>query len=75
MASGRGLEAAKSLVSEKYLGRAGIHGVGLRRSKSAVTLYVDPVEQAERQEVLRSIEEEIKPFKLLVVEEERASLK
>jgi hypothetical protein len=69
------LEAAKSLVREKYLGKAGIHGVGLRRSKEAVTLYVDPTDQPERQELLRSIEKEIEPVKLLVVEEGRASIK
>ena len=69
------LESAKSLVSEKYLGVAGIHGVGLRRSKSAVTLYVDPEDRTEeRQEVLRRIEEEVAPFNLLVVEEGKASI-
>lgn len=68
------LEDAKLLVSEKYLGKAGIHGVGVRRSKSAVAVYVDPEDRLDRQEVLNLIEDEIKPFKLLVVEEERASI-
>lgn len=74
MASNDELEAAKSLVSQKYLGKAGIHGVGLRRSKSAVTLYVNPADQPEQQEVVRLIEEEIKPINLLVVEEGQASI-
>jgi hypothetical protein len=68
------LEDVKSLVSEKYLGKAGIHGVGMRRSKAAVTLYVDPEERPDRQEVLGLIEKEIKPFNLLVVEEGQASI-
>jgi hypothetical protein len=68
------LEDAKSLVSEKYLGKAGIHGVGVRRSKAAVAVYVDPEDRPDRQEVLNLIEDEIKPFKLLVVEEGRASI-
>lgn len=75
MPSNDELEAAKTLVSKKYLGKAGIHGVGLRRSKSAVTLYVDPADSLEREGVLRSIEKEIEPINLLVVEGERASIK
>lgn len=68
------LEDVKSLVSRKYLGKAGIHGVGMRRSKSAVAVYVDPEDHTDRQEVLSRIEKEIKPFNLLVVEEGRASI-
>lgn len=68
------LEDVKSLVSQKYLGKVGIHGVGIRRSKSAVALYVDPEERPDRQEVLSRIEDEVKPFKLLVFEEGRASI-
>jgi hypothetical protein len=68
------LEDARSLVSQKYLGKAGIHGVGVRRSKSAVAVYVDPEDRSDRQEVLSLIEDEIKPFRLLVVEEGRASI-
>jgi hypothetical protein len=69
------LEEVKSLISQRYLGKAGIHGVGMRRSKSAVTLYVDPEDRPDRREVLRLIENEIKPFNLLVVEEGQASIK
>lgn len=68
------LESAKSLVSEKYLGKAGIHGVGIRRSKSAVAVYVEPGARPDKQETLRSIEKEIAPFSLLVVEEGRPSI-
>jgi hypothetical protein len=68
------LEDVRAVVSEKYLGKAGIHGVGLRRSQSAVAVYVDAEDGPDRQEVLSLIEDEIKPFKLLVVEEGRASI-
>jgi hypothetical protein len=68
------LEDVQSLVSQKYLGKEGIHGVGIRRSKGAVTIYVDSAERPEQKELLDLIEEEIKPFNLLVVEEGRASL-
>lgn len=68
------LEDVKSLISGKYLGKAGIHGVGMRRSKSAVTVYVDPGDRPDRKEVLGLIEKEIKPFNLLVIEEGQASI-
>ena len=68
------LESVKSLVSSKYLGKAGIHGVGIRRSKSAVAVYVEPGTRPGKQEMLRSIEKEIAPFNLLVVEEGRPSI-
>jgi hypothetical protein len=69
------LEEVKELISKKYLGKAGIHGVGLRRSKLAVTVYVDPGDRPDLGEALRSIENEIKPFNLLVVQEEQPSIK
>jgi hypothetical protein len=46
----------------------------MRRSKSAVTVFVDLEDRPDRQEVLSLIKDEIKPFKLLVVEEGRASI-
>lgn len=68
------IERVKSLVSQKYIGTAGIHSVGMRRAKSAVTLYVTPETRADRQAVIQKIEKEIAPLNLLVIEEERASL-
>jgi hypothetical protein len=68
------LEDVQSLVSQKYLGQGGIHGVGIRRSKSAITVYVDPGTRPSQKELLDLIEEEIKPFHLMVVEEGRASI-
>lgn len=68
------LEAAKSRVSRKYLGKAGIHGVGLRRAQSAIAIYVEPGHGPELRELLPAIEREIEPHGLLVIEEGRASI-
>ena len=68
------LEDVQSLVSQKYLGRAGIHGIGLRRSKSAIAVYVEPGSRPEQKELLDLIEREIKPFNLIVVQEESPSI-
>ncbi len=35
------LEQAKREVSARYIGRSGIHGVGIRRSANAIYVYVD----------------------------------
>ena len=74
MAEERTLEEVKELISEKYLGQSGIHGVGLRRKNSAITVYVEPGATEEHSELLTQIGEEVKPFKLMVVEEGRSSI-
>ena len=74
MAGENTLEELKSLVSEKYLGKAGIHGVGIRRSKEAVTIYVHPEDSLDQKDLLDQIEKEIEPFNLLVVEEEKSKI-
>jgi hypothetical protein len=67
------LEARKALVSKKYLGKGGIHGVGMARSKSAVKVYVDPAASAGLDNLLEAIRKEVTPFRLLVIREDRAS--
>ena len=73
MADERTLDEVQALLTEKYLGKAGIHGVGLRRNKSAIAVYVEPGAPAEHEALLAQIKEEVSPFNLLVVEEERSS--
>ena len=62
------LEEAKTFVREEYLGRAGIHGVGLRRAENAVLVYIH--EESPEQEVLvEQIRQEVSPFDLHTVRE------
>lgn len=75
MADKQTLDDAQSLVTEKYLGQAGIHGVGIRRKKSAIALYVEPGATEEHKDLLTQIGDEVKPYDLIVVEEERSSIK
>ena len=75
MADKQTLDDAQSLVTEKYLGQAGIHGVGIRRKKSALALYVEPGATQEHKDLLKQIGDEVKPYDLIVVEEERSSIK
>lgn len=58
------------MVSRKYLGKAGIHAIGCRSSLNALCVYLAPGSAHEHREILRALEEEAAPFKVLVVEEE-----
>lgn len=66
----RTLDDVKSSVSGKYLGRAGIHGVGVRRAQGALMVYVHSSDPGEQARVIREIEAEAAPFAVVVVNEE-----
>lgn len=68
------LESAKKKVSRKYLGEAGIHAIGLRRSQQALCLYVESEEHPALQVLMKQIEEEISPYHVLAIEEARAHI-
>lgn len=63
------LEEAKERLTRLYLGRSGIHGVGLRRSENAVTVYLDGSGK-ELAGLVPEMERVVAPFRLLVIEEE-----
>ena len=48
-------------------------GVGIRRKKSAIVLYVGPGAAEEHKNALMKIKEEVEPLNLMIVEEERSS--
>jgi len=75
MADKQTLDDVQALITKKYLGQAGIHGVGVRRKKSAIALYVEPGATEEHKDLLTQITDEVKPFDVMVVEEERPSIK
>ncbi|HEX2079624.1 MAG TPA: hypothetical protein VHG08_17995 [Longimicrobium sp.] len=66
----RTLDEVKAGVSGKYLGRAGIHGVGVRRAQGALAVYLRPGDVTEQERVLRAIEAEAAPYPVIVVSEE-----
>jgi hypothetical protein len=67
------LETAKNKVRRKYLGEAGIHAIGVRRSEQALCLYVDSETNPELQALIEQIAAEISPYHVLAVEEEKAT--
>jgi hypothetical protein len=66
------LEEAKGRLF-RYLGTSGVHGVGLRRSENAVCVYLD-ARLPGHEELLREMEREILPVRLIAVYEAPPSL-
>ena len=59
MADEQTLDDVQALITKKYLGQAGIHGVGVRRKKSAIALYVEPGTPEEHKDLLTQITDEV----------------
>ena len=68
------LAAVKGRLAATYLGRAGIHGFGLRRSEDAIVVYFEPLPGGAQEELLREIEREAAPFRLIGIGEERPEI-
>jgi hypothetical protein len=71
---GRTLDEVKELLSTKYLGRAGIHSLGISRAQNAVHVYVQPEAEDELEDVLKEIEREAAPYKIVPVKSGRPSI-
>ncbi|MGD0013828.1 MAG: hypothetical protein ABSD56_05320 [Bryobacteraceae bacterium] len=63
------LESVRERISERYLGKAGIHAVGVRRSANAITVYIQSAvdaQQAEtREQTLESLRKDASPYAVL----------
>lgn len=68
------LDKIKERVTREYLGKAGIHGVGISRSKNALRIYVEPDSSLEQKELLEEIEKKATPYKVLKVVEEKPTI-
>jgi hypothetical protein len=53
----------------RYLGRGPIHGLGIRRAEQALCVYVHPEADVAGDAVLKELEREAAPFKVIVVKE------
>ena len=68
------LQDVKSKVRQAFLGKNGIHGVGIRESESALCLYMDSDAPVEDTETLKAIKAEASPYKVIVIREERPAI-
>jgi hypothetical protein len=65
------LDEVKKLVTHKYLGKAGIYAVGISRLQNAICVYIEADSSTEQKILLKHIEKDSTPFKVLIIEEER----
>ena len=70
----KSLDEVKKHVSLKYLGKAGIHSVGISRAENALRVYVDSEAEDALTNVLREIEKEAAPFKVVPIRSDRSSI-
>jgi hypothetical protein len=70
----KSLDEMKKHLVRKYLGKAGIHGVGISRAQNAVRVYMQPESDDIQEALLKEIEKEAAPFKVLPVKSDRPSI-
>jgi hypothetical protein len=66
------LTSIKRKLSSKYLGKGGVHAFGMRRAANTLYVYIDESLAGEQRGVLRQIEQEARPFKLVKIYSKRA---
>lgn len=64
------LENVKRLLSRKYLGKAGIHAVGIRPSANAISVFIAPGSLERYKQLFEQLKKDAEPFEVLVAEEE-----
>jgi hypothetical protein len=64
----------KTKLSQEYLGKAGIHGISIRKSENAIYVYVSGSASTQQQKLIKKMEKEAAPYKVVTVREGRPSL-
>jgi hypothetical protein len=65
----------KRQISRSFLGKSGIHGVGIGPDGESITIHVRSDADLETTGILDSIREKASPFAVQVIREEAASIK
>ena len=65
------IEAVKNRLRQSFLGKAGIHGVGLSRADQAIRVYVSSKADSDQQDLLEQLRQSAAPFRIIVVKEEQ----
>lgn len=68
------LRQTKERLRRQFLGRAGLHGLGLRPAENAICVYADAHETPDQQALLGEIEQAAKPFGIIVIRDQKPSL-
>lgn len=67
------LEEVKNRVRRSFLGKGGIHGVGMNRAERAIRIYVTP-HAAEQPDVVEQVRQAALPYPIIVITEDRAQI-
>ncbi|MGH8067913.1 MAG: hypothetical protein ACRERE_22345 [Candidatus Entotheonellia bacterium] len=65
------LEEVKERLKGHYLGKAGIHGMGISRTQGAIRVYVSTASGPNQTDILEQIRQEAEPFGVIVIREDR----
>ena len=68
------LRQAKNRLRRQFLGRAGLHGLGLRPAENAICVYADADETPGQQALLAEIELAAQPFRVIVIRDQRPTV-
>ncbi len=63
------LEDVKARLRRDFLGRGGIHALGINRNRKAINVYVGPEASAEEPAVLDELRKRAEPFAIIVLRE------
>jgi len=69
------LAEVKARLAQKYMGKCGVHGVGMSRSHQAIKLYVGPDSEIESSGAILEVQQEALPWRVIVVREEPPELR
>ncbi len=70
----KAIQKYKKKLSHEYLGKAGIHGIGVRPSEKAIYVYVSKPHSSQQKKLIRKIEKQAAPFKVITIREDAPSI-
>jgi hypothetical protein len=68
------LTIIKERLKAKYLGKEGVHGLGISELQQAIRVYASPKEGPEQKRLLEQLRHEAAPFSVIIVPEEKPKL-
>ena len=63
------LDEVRERIARDYLGKVGIHGTGMSRSRNSIKVYVQLDGTQEQQAVFAAITQSANPFEVLIIED------
>jgi len=68
------LDEIKARVAKRFLGKSGIHSIGISRADNTLRVYLEAEPDSELEELLKQIRAEAAPYEVVDIASERASI-